>query len=339
MNIGYVIYTAGILLTLQHDWGLYGIAVTMVVQQVMATMLIVPAAFRHLERRWSGFMSRAELKEFWRYALHTQWSDLMLLVTLQTDAIVVGAFLPVRQVAYYGAGANFALQMYNVPVNALVPMQSVLGQAVGSEGPEAATADFERLQRLWVIGATGWGVVATSAAWFGITAWLGPEFSVSGVVAVVMLLAYQMTLWASVLGVWTQVLGRPELNARSASAGAAANVVLTLALVVPFGILGTVVATAISQVLAALLLLRVARRRLAGHTRSFLTEVPVIPAAVAAVVVVGLEILVRPVVPEGALGLILTGLAAAPGLVVYGAMAFGPRTVWRFVRDRVRQPL
>lgn len=337
MSVGYAIYAVGVLLTVARGWGLYGIAMTMVAQQVVATLLIVPAATRHLERRWTGFMSKAELKEFWRYALHAQWAELMLLLTLQTDAIVVGAFLPLRQVAYYGTGANFALQMYTVPNNAVIPMQSVLGQAVGANGPTAASADFERLQRLWVIGSTGWGVVATSAAWFGITAWLGPEFAISGVVAIVMLLAYQITLWASVLIVWTQVLGRPELNARSASIGALANVVLTVALVMPFGILGTVAATAMSQSLAALLLLRFARARLPGPTRSFLREVPVLPAFVTAGVVVGLEFFVHPHLPVGALGLVLTGLAAAPGLVVYALMAFGPRMVWRFVRGHVRR--
>jgi O-antigen/teichoic acid export membrane protein len=191
------------------------------------------------------------------------------------------------------------------------------------------------MQRLWVIAATGWGVVAMAAAWFGVTAWLGPDFDISGAVAVIMLAGYLVTLWASVLNLWTQVRGAPQLNARGASVGAAVNLALTVALVVPFGILGTVSATATSQVVASILLLRLARRRLSGVTRSFLAEVPVLPSLAAAAVVVGLEFLARPIVPGGAAGLLVCGLVAAPGLVVYALMAFGVRASVQFVRHRL----
>ncbi|MGY1604681.1 lipopolysaccharide biosynthesis protein [Geodermatophilus sp. SYSU D00815] len=336
-NLGYVVYIVGVVLTVRHDWGLYGIGVTLVVQQVLATFVIVPASLRHLDLRSVGLTPWAQLKPFLRYALHTQWADIMLLLTLQTDAIVVGAFLPVRQVAYYSTGANFALQLRQVPLNALIPMQSTLGQSVGAKGPDGARADFERLQRLWVVGTTGWGAVAVAAAWFGITAWLGHDFAISGVVAVVMLLAYQVTLWADVLTVWTQALERPELPARCATVAVVVNLVLTLVLVHPFGILGTVAATAVSQIVASFLLLRLARRKLPGTTRSFLREIPVLPALAAAALVLALELLFRPLVPQGPLGLVLSGLVAAPGLALYALLAFGPARSLAFVRDRFRR--
>jgi len=115
----------------------------------------------------------------------------------------------------------------------------------------------------------------------------------------------------------------------------AVGLALTLALVVPFAIIGTVVATAISHVVTALLVLRLARRRLPGHTRSFLADVPWLPALLAAAVVVGLEVLARPLVPQGPLGLVLSGLVAAPGLVLFAAMTFGLGTSWQFLRDKL----
>ncbi len=335
-NLGHVIYVAGVLLTVDQEWGLYGIAITLVVQQVAATLLIVPAACRLLERRSVGFMGRAERREFLRYAMHMQWSSLMLLVTVGSDSIIIGAFLPVRQVAYYQTGASFALQLRNLPLNALPPIQSILGRDVGAAGIDGARPSFEWLQRLWVVGTAGWGVVAMAAAWFGVTAWLGPDFAISGVVAVVVLLGYVFFLWGSVLNVWTQVLGRPELNARSVTLAAAVNLLLTLALIVPFGIIGTVVATAISQVVATLWLLRLSRRRLPGdRIRNFLKDVPLGACLVAATVVVALEILARPIVPDGALGLLTAGVVAAPGLVAFAVTALGPRATWDLLRGRV----
>jgi O-antigen/teichoic acid export membrane protein len=331
MVVGHVIYVVGILLTLHQGWGLYGVAGTLAAQQLVATVVIVPAACRFLDRNAVGLLTWAETREFARYAWHVQWSNLMLLAILASDSMVVGAFLPVRQVAYYGTGANFALQLRNMPLNALPPIESALGRAVGERGGEAARSEFEWLQRLWVRGTTGWGVVAMAAAWFGVTAWLGPSFAVSGTVAVVMLGGYLVTLWADVLSSWTQVLGHPQLTARSASVAALVNLVLTLSLVVPFGILGTVAATATSQIMSMLVLLWLARRRLPGSVRSFLADVPVLPAVLAAAVVVAVETAAHPFVPSGALGLATAGLLAAPGLAVYAASAFGLRASVRML--------
>lgn len=328
---GHVVYVVGTLLTIAQEWGLYGIAWTMLAQQIAPTFLLVPAACRYMTIGAVGFMPWTEFKEFGRYAIQMQWTNLMLLGTQHADGLLVGAFLPVRQVAYYGAGANFALQVRNVPFNALVPIQSLLGRALGVRGPEGALPDFERLQRLWVITTTGYGAVAMAAAWFGITAWLGDEFAISGTVAVLMLAAYLASLLPGVLGLWTQVLGRPELNARAVSLAAVLNIGLTLALIGPFGIIGTVLATAASQVGFMVLLSRLARSRLAVPVRSFLQDVPLLPALVAAGFVVALEWIVRPYLPQGALGLVLVGITAAPGLALYAVMTFGPRKAWSFV--------
>ena len=330
--VGYAVYTTGVLVTVANGWGLRAIAVTFVLQQLVTTLLIVPAALR-LTVRARGLVPRAELVGFLQYGLRAMWTSLMNLFSLQTDVLVVGAVFPVRQVGVYSSGANFALQVRNVPGNALAPLQAALGRVVGERGPAAALGQYERLQRLWVVGTTGWGVVALAASSFGVTAWLGPAFATSGTIAAILLAGYLPVLWAGALMMWTQVLGHPGLAARCATIAAVLNVGLTLALVVPFGLVGIVVATASTQVLSALLLLHLARRRLTHPGRGFLREVPVLPAVAAAVVVVALELLARPIVPSGALGLAACGLLAAPGLGVFAVLALGPRRAWALVRD------
>lgn len=329
--LGHVVYAVGTLLTVSHGWGLYGMGWTMLAQQVLPTFLLVPTACRYLTASAIGFISWGEFKHFGRYALQMQWTNLMLLGTQHADGLLVGAFLPVRQVAYYGAGANFALQVRNVPFNALVPVQSILGRSVGLRGEQGALPDFERLQRLWIIAVTGYGAVAMAAAWFGITSWLGDDFAISGAVAVIMLAASLASLLPGVLGLWTQVLGRPELNARAVSLAAVVNILLTLVLIGPFGIIGTVLATAVSQVGFMILLIRLARSRLPVPVRGVLRDVPVVPALAAALLVVALELVVRPYLPQGPLGLVLVGLTAAPGLLLYAVMTFGPRKIRSFV--------
>lgn len=335
-NVGHAVYAAGVLLTVHYGWGLYGIAWTFGAQQVAATALIVPSALRLLDRQAVGLMPKGERRPFFRYALTVQWSNSMTLATMASDSLVVGAFLPVRQVAYYQTGANFALQIRNVPFNALAPIETILGRDVGARGAEGARGQFEWLQRLWVIGTAGWSAVAMGAAWFGVTAWLGPDFRISGVVAVIVLLGYAFSLWSAVMNAWTQLLGKPEIGARGATVAVVVNLALTVALVVPLGIIGTVAATAVSQIVLALYLLRLARKKLPGVAeRSFLRDVPIVACVVAVASVVGLEILARPVVPSGALGLLVSGLVAAPGLLVFTVAVLGPRASVQLARGRV----
>jgi O-antigen/teichoic acid export membrane protein len=322
---GHLVYVVGLLVTLHQGWGLRGIAWTLLAQQVLATLVIVPAACALLDRRGVRLLPWRELRAFFAYGLAVQWSGLMNLVNLQADALVVGAVLPVRAVGVLTSGSNFANQLRMVPMNILAPVQAVLARRVGQGDDAASRALFERVQHWWVVGTAGWGVVGAGAAGFGVAAWLGPDFHLSGVVATVMLVGYLPGLMGAVLAVWTQVLGRPRLAARCATVAAVLNIALTLALIGPFGIPGTVTATAISQVVAAVLLLRLAQRELDGGVRSFLRDVPVAACAVTAVVVLACELAVRPLVPSGALGLLACGAAAAPALLVYGCLAVGPR--------------
>lgn len=335
---GHAVYVAGLLLTLQQGWGLRGVAWTMLAQQVLATVVIVPAACALVDRRGLRLLPWRELRAFWAFGLTLQWSGLMNLVNLQADALIVGALMPVRAVGILTSGANFANQVRMVPMNVVAPVQAVLARAVGEGDAAAARALFERVQRSWVVGTAGWGVVGAGAAGFGVTSWLGPELQLSGLVAAVMLVGYLPGLMAAVLTVWTQVLGRPELAARCATAAALLNVALTLALIGPFGIPGTVVATATSQVVATLLLLHLAGRRLDGGARSFLRDVPVLACAVAAVVVVGCELAVRPLVPTGPVGLLACGAAALPAVAAYALIAVGPRELGRHLRARRSRP-
>lgn len=330
--VGHAVYVTGLLLTLDRGWGLHGVAWTMLAQQALATVIIVPAAVALTDRQGLRLLPWRELRAFWAFGLTLQWSGLTNLVNLQADALIVGALMPVRAVGVLTSGANFAHQVRMVPMNVVAPVQAVLARKVGEGDPAAARALFERVQHGWVVGTAGWGVVGAGAAGFGVTSWLGPELQLSGLVAAVMLVGYLPGLMAAVLTLWTQVLGRPELAARCATAAALLNVALTLVLIGPFGIPGTVAATATSQVVATLLLLRLARRRLDGGVRSFLRDVPVLACAVAAVVVVGCELAVRPLVPTGALGLLACGAAALPATVVYVLLAVGPREAVRLVR-------
>jgi O-antigen/teichoic acid export membrane protein len=296
--------------------------------------MIVPRALHFLDLRAVGFLPRQELRDFLSYASKVQATGLTNIVTTQADTFIVGGLLSVNAVAVYVTGANFATQLRAVPMNALGPISIALSRAYGQGGDAEAVRVFTRLQRRWVQATTGWTATAVGAAYFGVSSWLGPQFRLSGVVACILVAANGVSLWAFTLLLLLGAVGRPGIETRFAVVAVALNLALTVPLVLLFGVLGTVSATAVGGVVGSVYLVRLARSRYDPALRSFFRDVPVLPAVLTMTTVVLLELLVRPVVPRGALGLIVCGVAAAPGLVVFTLSLLGPRTALSMARQR-----
>jgi peptidoglycan biosynthesis protein MviN/MurJ (putative lipid II flippase) len=130
-------------------------------------------------------------------------------------------------------------------------------------------------------------------------------------------------------------VGRPEIEARYAVSAVVVNGVLTLALVVPFGILGIVVATAVGQAVAAMYLLRLCRQRLEVTVPNFLHDVPWIPAVAAGVGNAALLTAVSPWLPDGPAGLLSCAAVSAPALAGFFLATLGPRRVLGLVAQRL----
>jgi O-antigen/teichoic acid export membrane protein len=270
-----------------------------------------------------------------RYSGSVQIFGLARVINTQVDTFVVGAVLPVSSVAVYNSGAGFSTQLGSIPGNALAPIGTILARAFGTGGESGAKEEFTYLQRLWVRGVAGWSAAGLGAAYFGVESWLGPQIRLSGVVAVVLVASNAIGLWTEPLNLLTAAVGRPQLVTRYGVVGTVTNLVLTVPLVLAFGLLGTVAATAIAQVLASLYFVRVVRSRYDSGIRSFLHDVPVIQSLVTAAFVAGLELVVHAHAPSGPVGLLVAGFVAVPGVVLYASLVFGPKTAIAFVRARV----
>lgn len=338
MLLGHAVYTVGLIWTIEGGHGLRGVAYTLLVQQAVATVLLLVAPLKHLTRSGVRFVDKATFADFFRYAWKVQFSSLLELTAVYGDTLIVGRLRPM-DTAYFGPGATFAQQLRMMPMNAFTPIQSLLGREVGARGEAGALPEFERVQRLWVKAVTGWVAIGAPAAYFGVQAWLNMGRPLPGTVTAVLLVAGLFQLLAVVLVIWCLVLGRSDLELRYGIAGLVLNLTLTIALIIPFGVVGSVVATAIAAFLATCYLCWVVRRELELTVRLPLQDVPVLPALVAAAVsavgVWGANHLVGPVVPHGALGLVTCALGALPAVVAYALLTFGPAEIRRVIA-RVR---
>lgn len=333
--ISYAVYACGIVFTIHNHLGLVGAAYTFMAQALVATIAILPRSLPFLDRHAKGFMPRIELRAFLKYAGSVQLTGLTGIFKSQADTFIVGRLLSVVAVAIYGAGASFALQLRNLPLNALGPISASLAQAYGRGGDAEAMAVFTTLQRRWVQGTAGWSAVALGASYFGVSTWLGPRFHESGVVAAILVGADAVNIWTGTLTLLLIAVGRPAVETRYSVLGVVINIGLTIPFVYAFGLLGTVSATALGNGIASLYLVRIARKHYDPHLRSFLREVPYLAVGCTVAVVVLLELLLQPLVPEGPVGLLCCGLIASPGFAVYGVLLLGPRRAWAQIQRRL----
>ncbi|MFK5690601.1 lipopolysaccharide biosynthesis protein [Ornithinimicrobium sp. LYQ92] len=337
--LSYAVYAAGMLWVLSAGMGLRGVAYAFIAQQVVATLTIVPPSLRHLSWRGVGFVSWARLLEVGKVSWRVQVSGLLTIASMQGVLLIVGRLRP-GQVPDFGPGNTFAQQLRLIPMNGVAPIQAMLGRSVGSIGPAAAAPEMTHVQRIWVRAVTGWVVVGAPAAYVGVNVWLPLEGELAGQVAAIMLVAQWLALLPQVLLQWLLLLGRAQYEMWSSALTVLLLAVVSLILVPQVGAIGAAVGAVVGQFGGLMLLLWISRR-LEVPVPSAWSAVPwwqaVVAGSCSAAAVWVMQMLIQDgPLPSGGLGLLLCGAAAGPALLLFVVLTWGPGTVQRFLRSRLR---
>ena len=327
----------GLVLCVKTGAGLQGVALVYIGQQAIASIATVPVALRYMTPDGLRFLRMGEVKEIGRYALSVQAMGLIGLVNNQVGSLLVGGLFRLRALAYFNAGSTVSNGLRNLTFNLLGPLGTHMTHTFARGGDEGVAGTFERLQRAWVIVSTGISVVGLGAAYFAVVEWLGPQFRVGGEVAVVALAGDLVNLWTGVLTQYLGAVGRPDVEARYAAFAMVVNLAATIALLVlgPVGVAG---GGAVADIAASLYLIKIVRRHYRADTVSFVRDVPVLPGLIGLAVTTTLELVAQPHAPEGALGLLYSGLPALVGAAAYGFAVLGRRS-GTFLRVLVHRPL
>jgi O-antigen/teichoic acid export membrane protein len=326
----YLLYVVGFVVVIETGRGLRGVAFIFVGQQVLASALIIPVALRYLDRRAIGLVPWSKLRSIMSFSGKLQVSGVAGLVISEVDSLVIGGALSVRALGIYSPGANFANQLSSVATNALGPAAVHLANVFGRTGEEGTFREFKRVQRMWVVAVTGWTLVAMAAAYFGILAWLGPRFTLAGWIAVVLLAGAAVPLVTALIGSYLTAIGKAGALARYGVVSMVVNIALTVPLVL-LGSLGVVTATAIGQLVAGVYVLHDVRRTVRRDLPNPLRYVPLLRGLAAAALTLGLEVVIRPFLPTGALGLLGAGVPALVGLATFGVLMLGPGRALRIL--------
>jgi len=314
--ISCLVYAVGVLALVRDGHALLMLVVVTAVRYVV--LLVVALFLAKGEVEWASPIvpGRALRREFFRYALPMQASALTAIFNGETDALVIGALLPIRYVGLYAVANQAATALRSFPLYAFPPILVRMTTAYHEDGLAGAVDEFHRLQRRWLAGVLGYGAVATAAVSFGIEAWLGYGYRTSGVMAVVLTGAYTVQVAATgIRTCFVRAVGRPGLETRYSLAAMGVNVALTIPFALLFGAVGVVTATALGLVLGSLYFIRLCRQVAALNEQLPSSRWLLATATAAAVTVLG-ELVVRRIDLHGGPALVLAGLPALVGLAL-----------------------
>jgi O-antigen/teichoic acid export membrane protein len=335
--------TAGLLLrsvlflaVVRAGGGLVPLAVAITAYSMLEHLALAVAARHYLPGlRFSlRLVDRATFRTIRGYSVHALLAMVAGRISFQTDAIVIGAFLAPQFITFFmvaGRLVEYAKDSLRVATSVLTPAASALearGDDAGLRGVLVGSTRYV----LWLILPVQLGLMLLGKPFLAL--WMGPDYAALSYPTLAVLalpLALALSQSASVRILYG--IGRLRWFARVVLAEALVNLLLSLALVRPYGIegvaLGTTVPNVVVNVAIALYLCRALGVRPVHYLRrSFLA-----PCAAAALLAAGWLAAAVWAPPDGWASLSAT---VAAGLAVYfalaGAVEFGPRAVLRRLR-------
>jgi O-antigen/teichoic acid export membrane protein len=287
--------------------------------------------FRHLKLRLGlQHVSRSSLRRIASYSGTTFMIIVAGRLRFKTDAMVIGTLVSAAAVTYFTIGSrlvDYASEVVSSLAQIFVPMSS----------QSQAKGDLDALRKIFVVGNRACSfiifpitAILTILGKSVIEAWVGPKY-VSASYPVLLVLLYPTTLMlaqsASGRTLWG--MAKHRTWAWVVLAEGISNLILSVILVRPYGIMGDAIGTAIPLTCSMILFLPRHLCRLLGiKLRTYLYRAFVLPLVLCIPLVAVLLLMQRWYVPHR-LGPLLVQLVIA-GLV-YGvglAWAFWTHRAW-----------
>lgn len=277
------------------------------------------AALWILRRRHPGLsfslahFERAEVRSILGFSVFALLLNVGSLLAFRLDAMVIGSNLPAQSATDFDVGNKFfdPLMQLLIGVGAVImPLAARLSAAGRTAELRATFLKWSRISLALVL-LVGLYLAVLGPAFVGW--WMGPEYEQrSGLVLQILMLSFLVYL--PVRGVALPILmglGKPRAPALALLVMGLVNLVISLALVHPLGIVGVALGTAIPNLFFAVHVLRLACRELDIPLAHFLAQVVLRPALGALVPLALLLCLEHVLHVRGFLPLFAAGLASS----------------------------
>jgi len=314
-----VIRAALIVFYLGRGYGLLTLALITVGLPIVGSGVRGAVALRSLPIKFSPkYVTRATFRKMANYSAVTFITIIAWRLRFKTDAVVIGTFLSSAAITYFYAGSrlvDYAGEVVSSLAQIFVPMSS----------QSDAAGNMDRLRKIFVVGNRACALVMfpMTAAFviLGrsiIEAWVGKRYVDLGYpVLVTLILPYTLMTMQGASGRILVGMSKHGKLAAVAMAEGISNLLLSILLVRPYGVLGDAVGTAIPMLGTYLLFLpRHLCSRLGIRVGTFLREAYLLPVLLTAPTVLVALLMKRWFVPHTYRQLAVHLLA---GSIVYGA--------------------
>jgi O-antigen/teichoic acid export membrane protein len=318
-----------IVLTLSHGYGLLMVAFITVIMPVLASIVRTAIAWRSLPVPIGlRYLNRSTLREMGSYSGTTLVLIVSSRLRFKSDSVIIGAFLPAAAITYFNIGSrivDYAGEIVESLAQIFMPMSS----------DSDARGDMSRLQKIFVVGnrfcAFTIFPIALLLLILGksiITLWVGGRYVAQSYPILVILLIPSTLMFAQAAS--SRVLygmSKHRTWAMVAFSEGIINVVLSILLVRPFGIVGDAVGTALPLAVTMIFFLPAHLcRQVKIRLRTYLTEAYALPLALCIPLTVTLLLMKRWFVPH-------TYLQLAAHMAVASAV-YGLTLAWALLSRR-----
>ena len=252
---GSVVYLGAIAVLVAGDAGLDELGYALVLQQAVFVVLRLATVRDVLATGPPRFVSRSELSELVAFSAKLQVSVLSLLINGQSDKVVVGLVAPAATVGQLGIATQASEAGRLVGAAGLVPMISRLSAHAGARDEPRLVAEYERLNRLWLIAVIGATTIAAATLHPLISGWLGDGYGEAVLLGEFLVVAYGVSLLPGTRIAYLRATNRVGLEAQLGAVTIALNILFTVPLALAFGARGVVAGTLAAYVLGVVFFL------------------------------------------------------------------------------------
>ena len=318
-----------IVLALQHGRGLLTVAFITVSLPLVNSLVNAAAALRHLRLQFGArYVNWSSLRSIASYSGTTFLIIVAGRLRFKTDAVVIGSFVSASAITYFTIGSrlvDYASEVVSSLAQIFVPMSS----------QSDAKGDIEGLRKILIVGNRACAfiifpitAVLTILGKSLIEAWVGPKYvATSYPVLLVLLYPTTLMLAQSASGRTLWGMAKHRTWAMVVLAEGIANLILSIALVRPYGIMGDAIGTAIPLTCSMIFFLPPHLSRLLGiKLRTYVYRAFMFPLALCVPLVAALLLMQRWFIPHK-LGPLLLQLVIA-------GMVYGAGLAWAFWTNR-----
>lgn len=320
-----------IVIALRHGRGLLAVALVTVTMPLLAGMVNATAVFRHLRLRLgTRYVSRASLRQIISYSGTTFIIIVAGRLRFKTDAMVIGTFVSTAAVTYFTIGSrlvDYASELVSSLAQIFIPMSS----------QSQAKGDLDGLRKIFAVGNRACAfiifpitAVLTIMGKSLIEVWVGAKY-VGTSYTVMLVLLYPMTLMLaqSASGRILWGMAKHRTWAWVVLAEGVSNLVLSVLLVRPYGILGDAIGTAIPLTCSMIFFLPQHLCRLLGiRLRTYLYRAFALPLLLCVPLVAVLMLMQRWFVPHRLREVLIQGIIAGAVYAAGLAWAFWTKRAW-----------